>query len=348
MKIVSDAFEQRIEKVEEALPPQMKGQARRLVQRAMMTLTRNAELGKCPLQDFVRIVIEAAELGLAIDGKLAWAVRFKSTWQLIVSYQGLVAVARRGGVLKDVFGDVVCENDYFEAWREGATSHLKHRIDLGKRSRGEVVAAYAVFVLPDGGWRYELMNREELDKIQQRAPSKSGPWSTDRPEMQKKSVIRRGMKLYSDDPGVARALEVDDRAAELERLEAEPAAAPPPDGRQSLRSGAPRPPAALEPANGHGEGAPAGGPPEAPAQPAPPEMTQEQSEEALALDDWLADRFQRVGAADGEPELDAVLAEADAQRDWIGKANHAKVARAVGERRKQLAAQPRERPEADF
>lgn len=208
-----------IDKIEELLPPQMKGQGARLAKRAMLTFARKPELADCPPAEFVRCVLEAAELGLAIDGKLCYVVKYKGTWQCQPDYKGIVAVARRTGRIVDVWADVVREGDSFSHRRIDDRTEFAHEYALGEQ-RGEVIGAYSVVKLPGGHWRCEVMDRSELDRIQNRAPSKSGPWSTDADEMRKKTVIRRCLKLYCDDPGLARALEVLDELDEITTEEA--------------------------------------------------------------------------------------------------------------------------------
>lgn len=212
---------ERIARIEEVLPEGMKGQARRLAKRALMTFARRKELSDCPAPEFIRCVVEAAEVGLAIDGKLCYVVRYKSTWQCQPDYKGLIAVAKRSGQIKDCYADVVRQHDHFEAYRKNGESCLEHHFDLSIE-RGEVLGAYAIVKLPDGDWRYELMSRDELDKIQARAPSKSGPWSTDVNEMRKKTVIRRLLKSYCDDPAFVRASEMDDHLEDVEHVQAPP------------------------------------------------------------------------------------------------------------------------------
>jgi phage RecT family recombinase len=238
-RVINDALEKRVAKLEEVLPDAMKGQGRRLIKRAMMTFERNPDLQGCPPREFIRCVLEAAEIGLAIDGKLAYVVRYKNAWQMQPDYKGIIAVARRVKQIKDCYGDVVCENDTFYAYRENGKSHFKHQYQFGK-PRGDVIGAYAIIKLPDGDWRYELMDRTELDRIQAISPAQSSdkvPWKKHPNEMRKKSVIRRAMKTYCDDPGVIRAIEFAEREFD-EEDRGEPGGQPP-SGRMHLRNGPP-------------------------------------------------------------------------------------------------------------
>jgi recombination protein RecT len=190
----------------------LKGQARRMINRAIMTFNRRPELADCPPEEFLRCVLEAAEIGLAIDGKLCYVIKYKSVWQVVPDYKGLVAVAKRSGQVKDVYAECVTKQDTFRAYRDANGEHLFHERAFG--ARNEVICAYSIVVRPDDSTHHEIMDITELNAIQASAPSKSGPWSTDINEMRKKTVIRRILKLYSDDPAMARAIELDDKLYE--------------------------------------------------------------------------------------------------------------------------------------
>jgi recombination protein RecT len=276
--LIDGALQQRIDKLEELLPPYLKGHGARLAKRAVLTMAWNAKLQECTPDSFVRCVLEAAEMGLAIDGRLAHAVpfnnkvrstdgveRYRMECQFIPDYKGLIAVARRSGIIRDIHGDVVCANDHFEAHREGGRDVLIHKRDL-KRPRGEVYAAYAIVLRPDGSWRYELMDLDELHAVRARSKSytrageASGPWKTDPKEMYRKTVIRRTLKAYAEDAALKRALDKDDDIDA--ELDGPPAAAftattwpaPPPADPRSQQGGSettlPEYPGQREPGDG--------------------------------------------------------------------------------------------------
>lgn len=220
-RTLSTALDKRVERVEEVLPPQMKGQGQRLVRRAMMTFARRPELEACPPAEFIRCVIEAAECGLAIDGKLAYVVKYKTAWQLQIDYKGLKAVAVRSGQILDSWARLVHRADRFRAWESDGECHLEHEQPQGFATRGDVVGVYAIVALPPPGkWRYELMSLEDVNRIRGRssaAKAGKGPWFTDEGEMQKKTALRRALKMYCDDPAFVRAAQIDDDDYEPER-----------------------------------------------------------------------------------------------------------------------------------
>lgn len=358
--------EDRIAKIEQVLPDNMRGQARRLVKRALMTLSSKAELQDCPADEFCKIVIKAAEVGMAVDGRLAYVVKYKSTWQLQFDYKGLIAIAKRAGQITDCYGDVVCEGDEFEAYRKDGKSFLEHRVSL--EQRGKVRAAYAIVNLPGGAWRYELMTRDELDKIQRSAPAKNGPWASWTGEMQKKSVIRRLLKTYCDDPAIVRAIEIDDEAYEDEpapditgRVKSKlqearqrlgqsfhPAAAPQEPGDNGAADEPDEP--AAPPANGNVPGkhveqatspqpAPAPVGPGAEPAPVPPSQSAEDAEQdQMGMQDMIDALRDRTDSAATGLDLQAVGADLNKHRKWLGEDRYQERLLHLQARNRQLAA----------
>jgi recombination protein RecT len=226
-KIVDRFFEDHIGQLEAVLPPKLKNQARRLVKRARLYMQKVPKLQQCTPGSLIVAILQAAELGLVIDGKLAYAVPYnckikegkKERWELQAQFQagylGLIAVAKRSRVLADVYADLVRHGDHFKHGKRDGKCFLEHSYGV-ETKRGDVTGAYAIFKLPSGLWHYELMQIEEINKIKARSKSRDkegnivGPWVTDEGEMQKKTVLRRGLKPFSFDLEIALALGSDD------------------------------------------------------------------------------------------------------------------------------------------
>lgn len=219
-----------IPKIESCLPDHMRGQAPRLVSRALLTFEKKEDLHSVTPLSFVRCVLEAADLGFAIDGRLAYAVKFankvkvngKDVWQdeaqMMPSYMGLVAAARRLRVVVDCWATIVRATDEFDWWTENGVEYMRHVPALDAAEAGEFRGVYAVAVLPGGHRHYIWMNAGQVNDI--RIKSKSavkgfGPWAgteSDKDEMRKKTAIRRLLKMYQDDAAMVRLLEAADNA----------------------------------------------------------------------------------------------------------------------------------------
>jgi phage RecT family recombinase len=234
--------------IESVLPEKVRPDVDRMMKRAALYFLKAG--GDLTIENFLRCVIEAAEMGLAIDGKLCYAIAYKGVWQAVPDYKGLLVVARRSNLIRDAHADVVREGDEFEFGWDGSHPVCRHRALIQEHNRGDVTHAYATVLLRAGGWNYTVMTRKELDEIQSKAPSKAGPWATHPNEMRKKTVLKRLLKMYRDDPGLASALDLDDRPYEVD---AEPAPSDPPIGRQSLRAPQPVPAPAEMPREAGGD-----------------------------------------------------------------------------------------------
>ncbi len=248
-KAIDDFLQSRVDSLEELLPDAMKGQGARLAKRAIMTLNRNgSNYAEVTPASFIRCVLEAAELGLAIDGRLAHAVVYnnkhkgpdgKEVWSsdatLLLDYKGIVAVARRINLIADCWARIVYTNDEFAMSETDGQCHYSHTPSTG--DPGKSIGCYAVVKLPSGQWRHEWMPDSEINKIRARSKSFSkgfGPWKTDESEMKKKTVLKRILKMYGDDPAFVRMLEIDDSDYDAEAARSEPQELP--NGRKRIVS----------------------------------------------------------------------------------------------------------------
>jgi recombination protein RecT len=330
MRLVNDALDLALERIQALLPEKLRGEGRRFIRRAKFYFSADKKLMGCTPESLLRCVLEAAEAGLPLDGRLAHAVPFWSTElrgfeaQFIADYKGEIAVARRNGRIKDAYARIVHEGESFHCGHKDGRDQLWHREDA-RRKDGPVVGAYVVIQFPDGSWRYDFMSLGQLLAIKERSKSKTkdgrivGPWATDELEMMKKTVVRRGLKTYVDDEDLERLHRLEERAGAAEPpaaaegfQAAEPGEEPySPPPRSRIATGA-RPPAPAPEDNGSGA---AGGAPAAAE--ATPEVAAEAPE---AVEEFPSEAFAILDVAiSGAADEDACMAffnqiEAAAQR----------------------------------
>jgi len=185
----------------------------------MIAVSRNPALLRCTRASFLESMVRAAELGLRFAGAggEAYLVPYKSTCTLIIGYRGLCALARRTGKVLRIEARCVYEQDEF-AVSYGSGQNIVHRPHLGA-DRGELIAAYALAELKDGGQQLEVMTRGDLDTIMKRSRATDlGPWRTDFAEMCRKTVVRRLCKYLPFPTAFEDAL----AAADPEEPEPEP------------------------------------------------------------------------------------------------------------------------------
>jgi len=168
--------------------------AERMARIAIMAMNRTPKLKECDQSSFFKCLLDLSMWGLEPDGRRAHLIPFENRklgiveCQLIIDYKGLVELAMRSGDIASIHADCVCENDMFKV---NLGKVVEHSIDY-RKPRGAVHAFWAVVEFKDGGQKFEVMTRDEVEAIRQRSRAgNSGPWMTDYNEMGKKTVFRR-------------------------------------------------------------------------------------------------------------------------------------------------------------
>lgn len=192
--------------------------AQRLKLVALTAFTRVPELMACEPVSVARAIVEAGQLGLEPTGLLggAYLVPRGGKAVLMVGYRGLVMLAMRSGEVQRVEARVVREKDAFD-YGYGLEPYLRH-VPSREADPGSYVAAYSVIVYRTGERSFDVMSHAEIEAVRKRSSAgSSGPWVTDWPEMAKKTVLRRHLKLAPLTVNVAAKLdeidpEVDEHA----------------------------------------------------------------------------------------------------------------------------------------
>ena len=228
---IQTLFEARKDQLAQLLPKHVS--AERLTRIALAAISRNPTLMKCSQASLLASLLDAGKLGLEASGPLGegYLVPYFNSnkkeyeAQFQPGYRGLVTLARRSGVLKEIDARVVHENDFILV-EYGIHKKLEHRPVLSG-DPGKIVAAYVIFHLEGGGVQFDIMTLAEINAIRGRSKAKdSGPWVTDFEEMAKKTVIKRGLKLVPLSVELAEAIEADNRVEYDLDLSPEPSAPP--------------------------------------------------------------------------------------------------------------------------
>lgn len=179
--------------VEKALPSHVG--VERFARIALTTLRTNKKLMNCDRNSLLGAIMQAAQLGLEpnILGS-CYILPYKNEATFIIGYRGMIDLARRSGNIKSIYAHEVRENDEFE-YEYGLYPDLKHKPAM--ENRGKMIGVYAVAHFRDGGYQFEFMPVEEIEKRKSRSPSANAshsPWKSDYEEMAKKTVIRHMFK----------------------------------------------------------------------------------------------------------------------------------------------------------
>ena len=177
--------------IEKALPSHMN--AERLGRIALTTIRTTPKLLECNMPSLLGAVMQAAQLGLE-PGLIGhcYIIPYGKEAQFIIGYKGMIDLARRSGQIQNIYAHAVYEADEF-SYQLGLHPKLDHIPAAGRR--GKMTHVYAVAHFKDGGYQFEVMDIEEIEKRRSRSKAaKNGPWVTDYEEMAKKTVIRHMWK----------------------------------------------------------------------------------------------------------------------------------------------------------
>ena len=172
---------------------------------AIQILTNNPYLMKCDANSVKDAIVNVALTGITLNPALKYAYlvprKVKGDLKCIldISYMGMIKILTDAGAVKNVDAGVIYSNDKYD-FRRGSDPYFKHQPALA--NKGEKVGAYAIAFLRDGGFQFEILGREEIEKIRATSESykneegrKYSPWETWEDEMWKKSVLKRLFKL---------------------------------------------------------------------------------------------------------------------------------------------------------
>ena len=191
--------------------------ADKMLRTVLTSIRVNPKIGDCTPVSLAACVMQAAQLGLEI-GVLghAYLVPFFNSkrnaleCQLIPGYKGLVHLARLSGEVGPISATLVYEKDKWE-YQRGTDPKIVH-VPTSAPDPGKLVAGYAVAKLRGGETQFEWMWAREIEAIAAgvlaRDKYETSPWRNPvfRPEMEKKTVIRRFCKLLPASAEDARRL----------------------------------------------------------------------------------------------------------------------------------------------
>lgn len=177
-------------------------------------INKNPKLLDCDQLTLWSSILEACQMGLEIDTSMqeSHLIPYGKTAQLIVGYRGLEKLAYNSGYVSNISVRLVHANDKFDI-SYGLEPDIQHKPTV-VGDRGDIVGAYAIaYMKGDARPIFEFMTVEELESVRAKSRAKNeGPWVTDKPEMYKKTVIRRVLKHVPKSSELQKALYYEDMA----------------------------------------------------------------------------------------------------------------------------------------
>lgn len=195
---MKDWIQKSMTQISKALPSTITPE--RFARMATTAVTMNPDLGKCTPASFIGAMLTAAQLGLEPNSPLGQAYlipynNYKTgakECQFQLGYRGMIELAHRSGEFKSIEAHVVYEGDEFE-YELGLEPKLRHKPAM--TGRGNPVWVYAVYHMKSGGFGFEVMSKEDIDRHREKySKAKNSPWNTSWESMAKKTVIKQALK----------------------------------------------------------------------------------------------------------------------------------------------------------
>ena len=184
--------------------------------RVAITEVKRNQLDKCEPYTLLACFMLCAQLRLDPQLGEAYIIPRRNTrkngeivWeaQLQVGYQGYKELFYRHPLAKELYAEIVCENDKFEV-ELGTERKLVHIPNL--KNRGNPIYYYAVAKLTTGAVDFAFLSQEEAKKHMQRYASTSDAWKKHFEEMALKTAVKKVLKLMPKSTELAKAMYADE------------------------------------------------------------------------------------------------------------------------------------------
>lgn len=183
----------------------------RLARIVLTQIRQTPKLLECTRESLLGAVMQCAQLGLE-PGTLgqAWIIPYGKEATFVAGYRGLAQLAWRSSQIASIQARAVFEGDVF------AFDYGEDKITHKPGSETDpalLTHVYAVIHTTNGGRLWDVMSREEVERIRKRSRAgSSGPWQTDYAEMAKKTIMRRLFKIAPCSAELQQALALDEAA----------------------------------------------------------------------------------------------------------------------------------------
>lgn len=186
---------------------------------------KNADkLQQCTPESIAGVIKHCCQLGL----ELGWGsgtpdiylIPYSKDCQMQMSYTGELKLARRSGLLKSAYSDIIYSGDEFEAWNDMDGQHFKHKkTGWQNQSPENIQAVYAVAVTNDGTPYLEVMTKDAIDLLEaktRKGSNQSPAWRDWWDQMARKTVLRRVLKKLPQGKEQPLAESIDNQASVIE------------------------------------------------------------------------------------------------------------------------------------
>lgn len=155
--------------------------------------TDNPKILQCSPASVMDCMLACAMVGINPSGQhnSAWFIPYGSTCKLMIGFNGYIDLITRSSDWHSITAECVYAGEKFEAWG-GTRNEIIHQIDIHKRGRiTDIVGTYAIARGPNGAMQSVVLDKTDIQKAYQSSKNKAMWDGLNRPEMVKKTAIRK-------------------------------------------------------------------------------------------------------------------------------------------------------------
>jgi recombination protein RecT len=206
--------------------------ADRMARIATTALRTTRQLGDATPVSFLGCMMQLAQLGLEPNTPLGHAYLIprkngksgEMECTLILGYQGMLDIARRSGLVQNVWAHAVYRGDEFSA-QYGTEPKIVHVPSYdGPRTHKELTHVYACALIKGSSMPTQVvLSKTEVEGYRMRgaSPRAKTPWDTDYEAMAIKTAIRRLFRFLPKSAEMAVAAAVDDAPSPVSAFSSE-------------------------------------------------------------------------------------------------------------------------------
>lgn len=162
-------------------------------------------LDKCSKTSIANALLDMVIQGLSPAKTQCYFVPYGDTCKMTRSYFGTQKVIKSLSNVKDIYANVIYQDDEFEYENKGGRDYLvSHKSSLLNRDK-PIIGAYAVVEMVDGDKPITIMTRKEIETSWKQSKIYGKTHNAFPQEMAKRTVINRAAKSYintSDDSDI--------------------------------------------------------------------------------------------------------------------------------------------------
>ena len=192
LKELIEGKEEVRKKIKDILPLAMQSSYISFIESSLTMIVSSTDLCRCTTGSLLGGIIVSASLGLRLDGPLGQAylvprpvyikdpnaARYQKKYshheaQFQPGYKGLMDMALRNPEVADIEAHVIYQHDEL-SWQYGTEQFLKHKYDLNKSDRGNIIGVYTGLRYHSKYYAFKVFPISQIEEIRNRVLIQNG------------------------------------------------------------------------------------------------------------------------------------------------------------------------------